>query len=255
MMSVTVRDSDSWSLDYAIDAYNQTKEIQGYILWRSKKELKHGQIEEFYKRISLNKGSANKYISHFVAKMELSNVSPGLHLDNITEMEAIEVVLDEDNPINDISVTVYSKLKGDTPQEKVEYREKVKEHTGKDNVTRRDVESFNKKSEYLTEKEAIKQTNEEYGKDYFNLCSGGVGQSLDVFNIGFEIHKFDDRWSSIKKILVLSAHPDKGGSDDAMNFISMMNDIFKDKKKTEKETKLKKDMTNRITELMGVTNV
>ncbi len=255
MMSVTVRDSDSWSLDYAVDAYNQTREIQGYILWRSKKELKHGQIEEFYTQVKTSKRSALRKINHFLAKIEMSNVAQVPHLESVTEMDAINIVLDKENPINKISVATYDDLDGDTPQEKLDFQEKVREKLDKEYVSRKDIREFKKGDKPLTEKEAIKQTNKEYDMDYFQLCGGGVGQSLDVFNIGFEIHKFDDRWASIKKILSKSAHPDKGGSADAMNFVSMLNDIFKDKKKTEKETKMKKDMTNRITELMGVPHV
>lgn len=253
-MGITIQESDSWSLDYAIESYNQTKEIQGYILWRSKKELKHGEIEEFYKRVNISKPYASRIIKHFEARVVLSNVAPEQHLDEISEQVALEIVRDKENPLNDMPASNYAKLKGKTPQEKVEYMEKVKEHTGKDKITRNDISDFRNKDIHLSEKEAIAQTNKEFGEDYYKLCSGGVGDSLGVFNIGFEIHKFDKDWNSIKRILSKAAHPDKGGSDIAMSFISMLNKVFKDKKITVKETKLKKDMTDRITNLMGVTN-
>lgn len=254
MMGITIQENDSWSLDYAVESYNQTKEIQGYILWRSKKELKHGEIEEFYKRINISQGHASRVVKHFEAKLELSNNVHAHDIEEISEQEAIEIVTDDTNPINEVPAFTYSTLKGKTPQEKVEYMDKVKEHTGKDTITRRDIKEFKNKDEPLSEKEAIAQTNKEYGQDYYQLCSGGVGDSLGVFNIGFEIHKYDNDWNEIKRLFSKVAHPDKGGSDIAMAFLSTLNKIFKDKKSIAKENELKKEMTNRITTLMGVSS-
>ncbi len=297
-MSITLTDNDKWTIDYAIDSYKTMEEMKGYILWRSKKELKHGEIENFYKAIGISKATASNMIKHYEAKYTISIISnineyvqtsehikkynneEEIHkkdINDITEDEALDIILDETNPLNKVTTSLYVGLQGKTPQEKVKNLEEVKKHTEKEKVSYRDIISFNKQKKEkikvlneqlkpqeilaevpevifipLLEKEAIKQTNKEFNQDYWELCSGSIGDSMDVFTIGFEIHKFDKDWHSIKRILSKAAHPDVGGSEEAMQFVSFLNKVFKDKKTKTKENQLKKDMTDRITELMGI---
>jgi len=255
-MLVEIKEDAVWSKDYAVDMYKQVKELEGYVLWKAKQCLVFGDLEEFLSTVNVSERKLNRKVEYFEAQKTLSiRTETSEHLN---ETEAIDVITDESNPVNNIAESTYGELRGDTPEEKVEFYEDVKEHTGKDKPSQTDIRKFKKLSfsggqEPLTEKEAILQTNEEFGCDYFEACSGGLNDSLGVFNIGFEIHKFDEDWSDIKKVLLKAIHSDTSGGDDkAMKFVSMLNMIFRDKKKDAKHNQLKKDMTDRIVELMGI---
>ena len=267
---VKVEENTEWSLAYAVDSYTKVKELEGFILWKSKKEFSFSEFKEFAKRLNRGESSLLKKINYFEAQKSFHTLASE---SDISEYEAIDVVTDKSNPISKISESTYTELRGDTPEERVEFYEKVSESVleekGKYRPSRQDIRDYKAQdaaeegvadsivketAERLTEKEAIAQTNKEFSVDYYKLCSGGFDGSLGVLNIGFEIHKFDNDWKEIKKILSKVAHSDvnKEVNDKAMKFISVLNMIFRDKKKDEKSNKLKKDMTERIVTLMGV---
>ena len=50
-MSVTIKDNTVWSVDYAVETYNQLKELEGYVLWKAKLEFDIIAFRNFCKDI------------------------------------------------------------------------------------------------------------------------------------------------------------------------------------------------------------
>lgn len=241
-----------WDLEVSVEMFRATEELQNWVLWKAKKDLVFGELEEFLNILNINRRTLERKVEYFEAQKTLSITTQASQ--TLNETEAICIVTDEKNPINDIKLSTYSELKGDTPKEKVEFYQEVKEATQKENPSRDNVREYKKSINHIEEQisvnDALKQIEEEFGEDYMELGSSTSSGSLSMLTIGIELMKYIDSWKKIYRELSKVAHPDLDGDAEVQQFVNWLNELFKDRRKHLKNMSKHDNMTNRFAELV-----
>ncbi len=248
-MALIVRDREgnllSNSSDYKILAkdYIGVSEgmdrLKGELLIEMKSKVAHGDVSKLWESIGMSNSSVSRYIKLHTDNLELKSAGTG-------EFELPE------------TVSQHSELQGNTAQERQEHFEAVVEASGESQPSSRTiknytvdntdtVEAIDARNAYQTKKTALNSAHDQLGYSKTEIAENNpIYEASELFH---NLMDYQPEWETCRSDLLRMAHPDTGGSNEAIGILNLLNETFQafklEDRKAFKREEIK-DLTKKI---------